>query len=273
MQNAKVFVIIIPQHSTSTTGDEGKSALGLFKKYSGRQVGQINQAVELLACPERGKPAQTVNQELKADKQKAIQLADGDKVGIYLVGHKQSYDTNKPAKLIVSLLEERIKAAPKVEEKVGQKTKMRPIKVTLDKVCLVLCDSAERLTKKGTTKSAADPIVVKGVDEKKANFKTRFDADVKAFGKETSLLAELCRRLAEDGYYPRLAGYTGAITAVGPWEIDDKTWLSKNGFFPQSLKVGQKTPGFDTSGKKLYYVYDAAKGYVQQDLASWTDKR
>ena len=273
MRAAKIFILLTPTHSTDSNAEEGRSALGLFAKYSGREVDGVTQAVELLYCSDHGKKMQTVDGNLQPDPKKAIVLQDGDKIGIYMVGHKQDYDTNKPAKLIKTFLKERIAKAPKVVETTDEKKKKpRSIQVTLDKVCLVLCDSAERLTKTRVTKTKDQPIVVQQANESNAAFKKRLNQDVKQYGLETSLLAELCRRLAEEGYYPRLAGYVGAITAVGPIDIDKETGLSNKGFFPKELKVGQKTPGFDKDAAKLYFVYEPGTGYIQRDFASWTDK-
>ena len=276
MRNAKVFIILIGRSNLTTYGEEGQSALGLYKKYNGRSVNGITQQVELISVKKaKGPDWQTVDSALTPSTAGQITLADGDRVGFYLVGHKQDYETHKPVKIMLDVIEKRVKAAAKVEDATdGKKSKARPIAVTIDKVCLVLCDSAARVTNTSldnTVKTKDDPIDVKGVDESNASFKKRLQADTKQFGLETSLLADLCRRLAEEGHRPRLAGYTGAITAIGPRDVNAETGFTGGGY-KDKLTVGQKTKNYDETGQKLFFVYDAEQGYMQRDKATWTDK-
>jgi hypothetical protein len=191
---------------------------------------------------------------------------------MYLVGHVQSYDTHKPVKIIVDLLKKRIEAAGKVDD--AESKRKRPIKVELKKLCLVLCRSAFRTVGDSvdTAKDATTPIVVKDPDETNKEFKKRLQADNKQFGQETSLLAEMCRRLAEEKLFPDMVGYTEAITAVGPDEIVEDG-LSKPGLHKHRLRVGQKTRDHDERTRKLYFVYNAADGgYMQQSEKNWVDR-
>ena len=271
MRNGKVFILLISRDEPTVHGEEGRSALGLYAKYNGRVVDGVTQAVELLNC--HGKKLRTVDAALKEAKDRKIALADGDKVGFYLVGHLQSYDTNKPVKLMLELLKERVAAAPKVEDASSGKKKQRAIEVSIDKVCLVLCASADRATSTGVAKTKDDPLVVKKEGEAKKDYTKRLQADVKQYGLETSMLADVCRRLAEEGHRPRVAGYVGAITAVGPTDVDGTGFTSASSGFKDKLKVGQKTANYDDTGKKLFYVYEPDRGYMEQDRATWTDKR
>jgi hypothetical protein len=114
--------------------------------------------------------------------------------------------------------------------------------------------------------------VVKDPNESSGQFKKRLQADSKKFGQETSLIAEMCRRLAEKGYFPDMVGYTEAITAVGPDEIGDDD-LSKPGMHKHRLRVGQKTRDHDDRTRKLYFVYNAGDGgYMQESEKNWVDR-
>ena len=277
MRNAKVFIILIGQNGVQPQGEEGQCAMGLYRKYNGRSVDGVVQQVELIACTDakgKGTKHATFNGTLNGPGT-PITLVDGDRVGIYLVGHYQDYREHKPAEIIEQVLEEHLDAAPKVQETVDGKQRNRRIRVTLDKVCLVLCEVARRTVKKSTEVRTADqPIVVREVDEKEKAYKKRVDADAKKFGAETSFLVDMCRNLADRGYRPRIAGYVGMITVAGPM---DET----NGYVTRyrdvennqlQLRVGQKTNNGDRDAAKLCFVYQPGKGYVQRDVAEWTDR-
>jgi hypothetical protein len=79
------------------------------------------------------------------------------------------------------------------------------------------------------------------------------------------LIAKFAELLARHNLRPRLAGWTGFVTAdqTGKKRILSSTNL-KNDYVSNLTK--------SRSIQKLVYVYDNEKGYVRKALSDWTDK-
>jgi hypothetical protein len=214
MRTPKLLIVAIDGVQGPKEVETG--ADGLYKKYSARNG--FNKEVQLVFLGRSGKL-------VKTDLGKGVlTLEEGDKLGIYIVAHCGDLNTAIYQHDLVANIKTKV-----LDVKAGN------AKYTLDKVCLVVCNSAKDAT----------PVLSEG--------------------EEGVLMVKFAMLLKNAGLQPRLAGWTGFVTLddTGKKRILSSANL-KEGYASDMSKSREK--------QKMVYVYDADLGYVRKDLSSWTDK-
>ncbi|MFC3651285.1 hypothetical protein ACFONN_07005 [Dyella humi] len=224
MRTPKLLIVAI--RGNRGVDEVNRSANGIYNKYSNRT--EFNKQVELAYLSRSGN---LVEGEGKG----ALDLNEGDVLGMYIVAHSGDLQTAIYDHDFVSAFKTKI-----------LDVKSNGVNYTLDKLCLVVCNTA------------------KGAE------------DILTNSHEGVLIFRFAKLLQSAGLKPRLAGWSGLVTAdeeSGYANSTQRGTGKKQIISSRNFQWGYASEmPRSKAEQKMVYVWDDEAGYVKRDLRSWTDK-